>query len=171
MNSGRRNHRTFSLEQLATVLDANAQETSTILPTPSRKAKVNSAAPSTPLVLRKSLSSGRKQTLWWWSAVELKRMSRTILYRILRRDHCSFAVAKRELDNCQQCMQWDQGLELPMQELLGTVRTGVRGVGPRVLASLGRRGVQAPPNRPPRIRALLRYLDEGSLDLVLHRNH
>ena len=59
-------------------------------------------------------------------------------------------------------MQWDQGLELPMQELLGTVRTGVRGVGPRVLASLGRRGVQAPPNRPPRIRALLRYLDEAA---------
>ena len=56
VNNGRRNHRTFSRKQLATVHDANAQDTSTILATPTNKAKLDGAAPSTPPVLRKSLS-------------------------------------------------------------------------------------------------------------------
>ena len=148
VNSGRRNHRTFSREQLATVLDANAQETcQPFCLLLGRKRNW------TAQLLRHHLCCG--SLLWPQTNVVVacrraQRISPTFFFRILRRDHCSFAVAKRKLDNCQKCVQWNQGPEFPMQGLLGTVRTGARGVGPRVLASLGRRGVQAPPNRPRR---------------------
>ena len=63
----------FNREQLATVLDANARETSTILATPTKKAKPDGADTSTLPVLRKSLSSGSKEALLR-SVEELRHM-------------------------------------------------------------------------------------------------
>ena len=130
VNNGRRNNRTSSREPLATVLDVNAQQTPTILAR--QKSKMDGAAPSTLPVLRKSLSFSSRQVLWR-SADELKPMSRATSFRSIRRDRCEFFVAKRNIDYCQKCTQWDQEPEPKMwassarSVLCWTPRTGVIG--------------------------------------------
>ena len=46
------------------IKDVNSRDTSTILATLTKKAKLEGAAPSTPPVLRNSLSFGSKQAMW-----------------------------------------------------------------------------------------------------------
>ena len=73
---------------MATGLVANAQQTSTVLAAPTKKANVHGAAFSTSPILRKCLSFGRKQALWQ-SADELTRVSRsTFIYRNLDEHLC-----------------------------------------------------------------------------------
>ena len=69
------------------------------------------------------------------------RRREAVFSRNLRRDRCEFAVAKRKLDDCQSCMQWEQVLEPKLQQFLGTVRT-------ECLALSGRGGVKAASCRP-----------------------
>ena len=71
VNNGGRNKRTFSCEQLGSVLDASAQETSTSLATFTKKSTRNGAVLATPPV---SLSFGSKQRLWR-SADEIRSVS------------------------------------------------------------------------------------------------
>ena len=116
---------------------------STSLATPTKKAKRDGAAHSTPPVLRKSLSFGSKKRLWR-SADEIRPISRsTFIFENLKEDHCEYAVAERNLDFCHKCMQWDQVLEPQNASALECM----------VLDPLywvtGRCGVQAPPNGAP----------------------
>ena len=111
VNNGRRNHQTFSRKQLSDHHSGYSHE----------KVKLDGAANSTPLVLRKSLSFGStkkgRSGLQTSSILCLEQL----FSRSFRRDHCESGVA--ELDYCHKCMQWNQVLEPKMQEFLGTVRT------------------------------------------------
>ena len=144
VNHGRRKHRTFSREQLPTVLDANAQETSTIGAIASKKAKLDGAALSTRLVLLKSLSFGSTQVVWR-SADRLKPMSRATYFSQCETRPLRVRCRQAEARLLREAYAVDQVPEPIMQEFLGTVPNGVHGVGPCALAILGRRGVQAPP--------------------------
>ena len=118
VNNGRRNKRTFSRDQLATVLDANAQEA---------------------LLLR-------HQTASWPSAEELKPMSRSTFSHTF--EEKITASTRSTNASRQECTQGGQVLEHPNARVLGHRPHDVYDVGPHVLASLGRRGVQELSNRP-----------------------
>ena len=137
---------------------ASEQETSTILATPTKKAKLDGAALLTPPVLWKSPSLGSKKALWR-SADELKTDTSSLSYRSLRRDLCEFAVAKHKLDYCQKCKQRDQVLEPRNARVLGHCPHAVHGVGPHVPRDRGEElRVRA---LPPRLR--LEQLEFGCL--------
>ena len=127
VNNGRRNKGIFSREQVGSVLDASAQETSTGLATPTkvwlRPRRRNGTAP-----LLQHHPCGSRSRLAANNACGAVQMGSgpfieaPFFFENLEEDRCEYAVAEGNLDYCQKCMQRDQVLERKNEELLGNVR-------------------------------------------------
>ena len=139
VNNGRRNKRTFSREQLATVLDANAQEA---------------------LLLR-------HQTASWPSAEERKPMSRSTFSHTFEgkitastRSPNASPTVVRSAHREAKC--WNT----QMREFLGTVRTECTMLDPmywRHWDDVVCKSLPTDHGEEHRVRALFRHLDDGSL--------
>ena len=139
VNNGRRNKRTFSREQLATVLDANAQEA---------------------LLLR-------HQTASWPSAEELKPMSRsTFLHSFEGKITASTPSPSASPTVVRSARSGTRCWSAQMREFLGTVSTEYTVLDPmywRHWDDVVCKSLPTDHGKEHRVHALLRNLDEGSL--------
>ena len=93
-------------------------------------------------------------------------MSRATFFRNVSRDHFELPIAKRKLDYCQKCMQREKMLSPIMREFVCPVRTECL-VLDRMCwhhwDDVVYKRFSTDDGDEHRVRAHLRYLDEGSL--------